>query len=470
MGGEATEVTESTQDLFLECAYFDPKRIRKAAKGLGLDSDASYRFQRGIDPDGLPGALQRVIELILTIAGGTVEGEVIDVNPRPAARRTVSLRPARVDHLLGVALAPGTIAACLEPIGFEVRTGDDASLAVEVPTWRPDIEREIDLIEEVARRHGYDKFPDAMRNFRPTTVPEDEYVDAFRRLRESMIGLGFLEAKSTPFAPQDEGEVRLLNPLSEREDHLRRDLLTGLIHRVEYNFARGLRDIRLFELGTAFSRADGPVPAESIRIAAAWTGERAPAHWSGASGEWDVWDLKSIAANLAAQAAPGAGLRPVDPAGDSGSLELPLAVVTPGGRTLGWAGRVPAAALEAPRWAGAVWGLEIEIVPGRPETVAYRPLPVFPAVERDLALVVEESILSAQVGAVIREAAPRTLEGLSVFDVYEGENLPAGSRSVAWRLRFRAPDRTLTDEEVDQALKGITAALQEKLNVAVRGA
>jgi len=470
MGGEATEVTKSTRDLFLECAYFDPKRVRRAAKGLALDTDASYRFQRGIDPDGLPRAMQRLVELILTLAGGSLDDEIIDVNPRPPAPGTVKLRPAGVGHLLGVELGSDTIRESLEPIGFRVREGDGADLEVEIPTWRPDVEREVDLIEEVARRYGYDRFPAEIRGFRPTTVREDGYVESFRRLRETMIGLGFLEARTTPLAPEGEGAVRLLNPLSEREDHLRADLLTGLIHRVEHNFARGIRNVRLFELGTAFGLADRPVPAESIRIAAAWTGQRAPSHWSTEDVDWDVWDLKSILSTVAALATPGAEVRPAEPAARAAQLEQPLAVVTPEGRTLGWAGRLPAARVDAPRWAGTVWGFELEVLPLPTVSVTYQPLPLHPAVERDLALVVESTIPTAEVGAVIRESGPATLESLSIFDVYDGENLPEGTRSVAWRLRFRAPDRTLTDEEVDKAVSKITSALGEKLNVAVRGA
>lgn len=470
MGGEATEVTGGTRDLFLECAYFDPKRVRRAAKGLALDTDASYRFQRGIDPDGLPRAMERLIELILTLAGGSLDDQIIDVNPTPPAPGTVALRLERVWHLLGVGLDPGTVRDCLEPIGFEVGEPDEGRLDVVVPTWRPDIEREVDLIEEVARRHGYDKFPGEMRTFRPTRVREEEYVESFQRLREAMIGLGFLEARNTPFVPEGEGEVRLLNPLSETEDHLRADLLTELIRRVEHNFARGQRDIRLFELGTAFGASGGPVPTESIRIAAAWTGRRTPSHWSAEADDWDVWDLKWILSMIASLATPGANVRPGETSGHSATLEEPLDVVAPDGRTLGRAGRLPEDRVDAPPWAGAVWALEVEVAPGRPETVAYRPLPVHPAVDRDLALVVEKHVATAEVGAVIRETAPATLESLSVFDVFEGGSLLEGTRSVAWRLRFRAADRTLTDEEVDAALRKITSALGEKLNVAVRGA
>jgi phenylalanyl-tRNA synthetase beta chain len=471
MGGEGSEVTERTRDLFIECAYFDPRRVRRAARGLGLDSDASYRFQRGIDLAGLPRALERVVDLILTLAGGALDGPAVDVNPAPPSRKSVGLRPERVGRLLGVTLSEEEIRGALEPIGFAVSHEVTGSLGVAVPTWRPDVEREVDLIEEVARRHGYDKFPDELRPFRPTWFTEEPYARVSARLRELLVGCGFLEAKTSPFAPQGEGDVRLLNPLSEREDHLRRDLLTGLLHRVEYNFARGRRDVSLFELGTAFAVSGAPAPLESVRLAAVWTGQRTPSHWSGGGDDFDFWDLSWIAAAVSRLAAEGAELRTDEPAAGSASgLEDPLVIVAPDGRAIGRAGRVPAASLDAPRWAGAVWGLEVEVFPAEPAPLAYRPLPVYPAVERDLALVVAIGTPAATVEAVIREAAPAWLESLSVFDVYEGESIPQGTRSLAWRLRFRSPERTLTDGEVDAALKRIISALQEKLHVATRGA
>jgi phenylalanyl-tRNA synthetase beta chain len=472
MGGEASEVTEETRDVFIECAYFDPKRVRRAARRLALDTDASYRFQRGIDPEGLPRAMHRVVELILTVAGGRLDGPAVDVNPRPFQRRSVTLRSPRVRRLLGVELDRETILECLEPIGFALRSDGPETMTVEVPGWRPDVEREVDLIEEVARRYGYERFPDEMRMFRPTAVPEDDYVKVFARLRELMVGLGFLEAKSSPFVPADEGEVRLLNPLSEREDHLRRDLLTGLVRRVEHNFSRGERDVRLFELGTIFRASGGPAPEERIRVAAAWTGARGPAHWTGGGEDWDFWDLKWIVESVARVVAPGAEVRPVQPGDGPGELEPPvLAIVAADGQTLAWAGRIPAGRLEAPRWTGAVWGFEAEVSPVRAgPAFRYRPLPSYPAVERDISLLVPEGVLAAEIGAVIREAAPGDLESLWVFDVYEGGNLPEGTRSIAWRLRFRSPERTLTDEEVDRAVSRITSALEEKLHVAIRGA
>ncbi len=470
MGGEATEVTDDTRDLFIECAYFNPKRVRKAAKGLGLDTDASYRFQRGIDPEGLPRAMQRVLDLILTVAGGSVDGHAVDVNPLPAEPRVATLRRQRVSHLLGVEFDAPTIKGYLQPLGFDVLEEGTEGYEVRIPSWRPDVDREVDLIEEIARRHGYDKFPEEIRQSRPSTWHEDAYVVVFRHLRELMVGRGFFEAKSSSFAPSGEGEVRLLNPLSEREDHLRKDLLTGLTHRVEYNFARGQRDIRLFELGTSFEASTGPLPSEHIRISAAWTGRQRAEHWSEADVYWDVWDLKSIVSAVAAIATPGAEVLPAQIDAPSVGLQDTLAVMTPDGQTVGWGGLVPSDKMETPRWAGPVWGLEMEVWPLARQPVVYEAIPAYPSVERDVALTVRKNTLSAEIHAVIREAAPEYLEDLSIFDVYEGENIPEGTRSIAWRLRFRSPDRTLTDEEVDSAMKRITSALEDKLDVGIRGA
>ncbi|MEE8521636.1 MAG: phenylalanine--tRNA ligase subunit beta [Gemmatimonadota bacterium] len=479
MGGLATEVAGGTSDVLIEAAYFDPGRNRTGARALGMDTDASYRFQRGIDPQATHEAMARVVNLILAVAGGTVEGAGVDLNPRPTERLVVSVRHSRVTHVLGVELEPESIPSYLEPIGFETRQAKNGTFDVAVPGWRPDVEREIDLIEEIARRHGYDKFPDKLGLFRPTTIPEEEYADVFERLRDFFVGAGFLESRGSPLGPAEEGEVQVLNPLSEVESHLRSSLLTSLLHSVERNFAQAQRDVRLFELGTAFKAGAGLVPDERLHVAAAWTGAREPAHWSsegggggggGGGGDYDVWDLKWLVESVAAIAARGTELRPVDGDGDEPWLEDAFAVMSGDGQPLGLAGRVPNDRVEAPRWAAKVWGLEVEIVSRRAAQVTYRDLPVYPPSDRDLALVVPTRVLAAEVAGVIRKAAPDFLDDVSIFDVYEGESIPAGTRSIAWRLRFRAADRTLTDAEIDAAVKSIASALKRDLNVGIRGA
>ena len=470
MGGEASEVGEETQDVFVEAAYFDPLRVRKGARSLGMDTDASYRFQRGVDGSATHRAMERVVNLIHAVAGGTVESPGIDVIASEPRTTRVDLRPERASYLLGLEFDASTIGEYLEKLGFEVALGEGGTLNVSVPGWRPDIEREVDLIEEVARRHGYDRFPDHLGPFRPTRIPEEEYAGVFDRIRETFVGLGFLESRSLPLGPEEEGEIEILNPLSEVESHLRGSLLAGLIRSAERNFAQGTRDVRLFELGTAFGSCGGDVPAESLRLAAVWTGNRHPPHWSTDAGEFDVWDLKWLLEIATQIAARGSEVRPTEASELEPPLEAPFAVVAADGQRIGWGGRIPAERVETPRWAGPVWGLELEVLTTAEAPRRYQALPVYPPSDRDLALIVPTGHLAAQVEAVMRRAAPEILERLWVFDVYEGENLPEDTRSIAWRLRFRAPDRTLTDEEVDAAMASLVTALEKELDVSVRGA
>lgn len=465
MGGENSEVHDGTTSLLLEVAHFDPKAVRGTRTPFGLSTDASYRFERGVDPEGQPRALERVVRLILAVAGGEADRAALDLNPAPFSRRVVELRPERVARVLGVELAAGEIAALLEEIGFEVDVSG-APLRVSVPGFRPDVTEEVDLIEEVARRRGYDSFPEALLPFRASAVPESPEVEAERRARDFFRRLGFLEARTTGFAPGAEGRVPLLNPLSAEEGSLRDALVPGLLRRVEHNWAHGVRDVRLFEVGTAFFPAgEGAVPREEIRVAAAFTGASRPSHWSGDAAAWDVWDLKGVLEELAESL--GGVLEVAAPA-TLGSTVVPSEAfrLVVEGAEVGGGGRVAPGAADAPAWAGDVWVLEARLQAGREaEAVTYRPLPEQPASERDLALLVPRGTAAAEVGAVIRDSAGPLLEAVAPFDLYEGKGIPEGTRSVAFRLRFRAADRTLTDAETDAAVASVLGALQERLGV-----
>lgn len=473
IGGAETEVSEATTDLLIECAYFEPKRIRRGARSLGVETDASYRFQRGIDPEGLPAALRRVADLILSVAGGVVQVPAADAYPNRWTPRVLRLRPERVSLLLGAEIGRDEIAAELEPLGMDVR-GSGGPLEVTVPSWRPDISREVDLIEEVARRWGYDRFPEELRPFRLGRTGDDRVVRAVSVIRRAMVEAGFLEARSVPFVAAGVGEIPLANPLAEDEAYLRRWLLPGLVDRVEHNFARLVRNVRLVEVGTVFVESGGPLPREEMHVAAVWTGRREPPHWTGEK-EWDVWDLKGLLEAIAPHVVgPSAFVRPLQPGSEVESA-LPFqagsfAVVTPDGGWMGGGGQVRPDAIDAPRWAGPVWGFEMRLAEVEAPARRYSALPSFPAVERDLALLVPLDCPAAAVGDAIRGSAPETLESLSLFDVYTGPNVPADRRSLAWRLRFRAGGRTLTDAEVDAAVKVIIRTLEGKLDVTVRGA
>ena len=465
MGGEESEVTAGTTNLLIECALFDPRLVRRGARSLGLSTDASYRFERGVDPDLQPSALGRVVDLIVAVAGGTADGTLLDVRGAAAERRTVSLRPERVAKVLGVPLDMREIGGLLEPIGF-AGAGDAERLEVRVPGWRPDVTREIDLIEEIARRRGYASFPEELRPFRPSAVPEDELVPVVRRVRETLARWGFLEARTAGFAPAADGRVALLNPLSAEESHLRDALLPGLLRRVEHNWAHGVRNVRLYEIGTVFFPAGGDAVArEEIRVAAVLTGQAERPHWTGGARAYDLWDLKGLAEELAAVLGAEA-LRPAG--GGTGAIIDGAERFEIGGASHGEAGAVLPAAVDAPAWADRVYALELTLAAAEPGAVKYAALPEFPGVERDLALLVPDGTPAAEVERVIRGAAGALLEDVGPFDMYAGPGIAAGTRSVAWRLRFRRADRTLTDAEVDRAVDAVLRALGEELNVVRR--
>jgi phenylalanyl-tRNA synthetase beta chain len=467
MGGEESEVSAATSEVFLECAIFASAAVRRTARQLGLATDASFRFERGVDREGTAAALRRAVELIVAVAGGEPAGAV-DLAPTEWAPRTVELRPARVERLLGVELPLEELEALLRPIGFAMERAD-GTLRVRVPGFRPDVTGEIDLVEEIARRRGYDSFADELGPFRPSQVPEDALVAVQRRVRERLLAWGFAEARTAAFAPEREGRVPLLNPLSSEESHLRDALAPGLMRRVEYNVARGVRDVRLFEVGTVFAPAPGGGVVEQPRVAAVFCGARQPAHWSAPAPAWDVWDLKALLEQLA-EMLPEAAVEP-------GSWE-PLAALVAAAESLhvtsprgvrGGGGRAAPAVLDLPSGAEAVWLLEAVLPEGKTAAIRpFRAIPAHPGMERDLALLVPDDVTVAEVRATVESSCGASLESAGVFDVYAGPGIPHGMRGVGWRLRFRAEGRTLTDAEVDGVIDAVLRALEQRHGVRLR--
>jgi len=461
MGSAESEISAATTDIVLECAYFQPTRIRRTRRALGLSSESSYRFERGIDMLAMPDALARAVALIRAVAGGEMREPPIDLWPEPQQPRSVFLREARVSHLLGVPVPRKEIERLLSAVGFVAAPKDDR-LAVQVPGWRPDVTREVDLIEEVARLRGYDSFPDELRAYRPGTVPDAPAELTLRRIREQLIagGSGLLEARTLPLGPADGPEsVAVLNPLSAEEAHLRSRLLPGLVRRVEHNWSVGNRDVRLFEVGTVFRKGSGPRPEEELHLAIVLTGARHPPHWTDSANaaklpDMDIWDLKQhfeLAVGLAGPpddvqpAANGSGW--VAPVGKAGPLEA-----------------------DAPRWAAPLFGLEVRIVVAPLGLVRYQPLPTQPPVVRDISLVLPGSVTAGAVEAVLRREGGTLLERLDVLDEYRGPGLPAGTRGVTWRCTFRAPDRTLTERETVEVLERMLRAAEATLDVRRRQA
>jgi phenylalanyl-tRNA synthetase beta chain len=462
MGGAATEVTGDTVDVFLECAYFTPKGVRRTRRTLGLSTEASYRFERGIDRWGGVEALRRCVEIIQATAGGKLADAPVDLGPGPPNPPRIFLRSSRVTQLLGIELPWHAVEGYLVSVGATlVPKPADGRIAVEVPSWRPDLVREVDLIEEVARLHGYQNFPAELRAFRPGLLDDAPIERATTEVRRGLASQGLLEVMPLPTAPADGPEsVQLLNPLSSSEGHLRRRLLPGLVRLVQRNWDNQVENVRLFEIGTVFTAAGaGERPLEERHVAAVLTGGREPAHWTG-TGESriDLWDLKGQFEAAVGLAVPG-GVVQVQGNGWIG--------LDSQGRTVGRAGPLEA---DAPPWAAPLFGYELVLDAAPRQPAHFEALPSTPSSERVLALLLAEGTTVRQVEQLLRRSGGPLLEGVTIESDYHGPELPPGTRSVAFRLTFRAPDRTLRDAEIDSMETRMLAALAAELGIQRREA
>jgi phenylalanyl-tRNA synthetase beta chain len=462
MGSAATEVSTDTVDVFLECAYFNPVLVRRTRRALGLSTEASYRFERGIDRWGGVEALRRCIEIITATAGGELEEVPADFGPGPGHPPRIFLRPARVAQVLGIELPWHAVESYLVAVGATVvPKPEDGRIAVEAPSWRPDLTREIDLVEEVARLHGYQNFPADLRPFRPSHLPDAPIERTTSEVREGLARQGLLEVLPFPTAPADGAEsVPLANPFSSTEGHLRRRLLPGLVRLVEGNWRNHVADVRLFEIGTVFTAAPaGERPREERHVAGVLTGRREPPHWTGSGeGRIDLWDLKGHLEAAVALAIPGGGVQ-VEGTGWIARDSR--------GRTVGQGGPIAA---DAPPWADPLFGFELLLDPAPRLPTRYAALPSTPSSARVLALLLTEGTTVRQVEELLRRVGGALLESIVIESDYRGLELPAGTRSVAFRLTFRAPDRTLRDAEIDAVESRMLAALGSELGIQRRDA
>ncbi len=483
IGGKDSEVSEATRDVFLEVAYFSPASTRRTRRALGLSTDASYRFERGIDPAVTPLALNLAAGLLAHVAGGRIDGAPVDIGSAPPPPAALTVRPSRIANLLGDTIPAAEIERLLVSVGFAVQRGAGDRFAVAPPTWRSDVTRECDVAEEIARLRGYDRLPDALRPQLPSAVPDHPLYRVSQRVRDRLVALGYHEAVPLPFvAGNDDTHLRVTNPLNENEPHLRTSILETLGPRAEHNMGRLQRDIRLFEVGAVFERREGALPNEEIHVGALAMGLRQPAHFSASNPPLiDEWDAKALALEIAEAGFPGAGIDLVpQPSGSQILWE-----VRQGARAIGAVRRL---SLDKPVWAPDVYGVEINLgrmaneviapageharghAPNEPALAALRtrPLPTTPPAEFDLALVVPDELPAASVEAVIARSGGELLERLELFDLYQGEGLPPGSRSLAWRLTFRDPSRTLRDKEIEGRRQRIIKALDNELGVKPR--
>lgn len=483
MGGQHSEVRPETTDLFLEVAWFEPRRLRATRRALGLSTDASYRFERGVNPAAAGRTLELAASLIMKVAGGQVDGVPILVGGAEVRNDEVVLKPKRVERLLGDGVSAEEMTRLLSSVGFGVRAASDGNLHVTPPSWRGDVSRDADLVEEIARLRGYDVLSDAVSPFRPGTVPDHHLYVVGRRVRDVLVGEGLAEVRPLPFVNgTDETHERVANPLAEDEPHLRRNVLETLARRAEHNLSRMVGDIRLFEIGSAFTPRADALPLEAVRVGALIMGRRRPPHFTEPDPPpFDAWDAKALAARIGEAAFPGEAV--VLEASDDGRSWVVL--VGAGRRRVGQVGPV---ALDRPPWAHEAFGVELTLdpmpngsvaAPGahahasrvepRPRAVVrYRALPTTPAAEFDLALLIPDGTTVAMVEEVLRRSGGDILERVELFDEYRGPGVPAGVRSLAWRLTFRDPVRTLRDKEIEGRRQKVLKSLESELGVRPR--
>ncbi len=478
MGGANTEIRDDTRDVLIESAYFVPTNIRRTSKSLGLRSESSYRFERGCDVGIADYASQRAVQLILETAGGTLIPGAVDVYPKPAEPKTVALRHEKTTALLGVEIPAQKQTEMLQSLGLAaISTADQATASFRIPTFRVDLKRDVDLIEEIARLHGVNKIPSTIPRGAVGTNAFDAVYDQLAEVRRLLTGLGLNEAQGQTLVSHancrlpEADVVKLANPLSADMDVLRPSLLPGLLDTLRQNLSRKNHDVALFEIGRVFTNVNGQ-PKEERRVAIALTGQRALAFWSGddRDAKFDAMDLKGFVEDLLEHF----GLRGVQfsKRTEPTALFLESASIALGGKLqLGELGQLLPALAKQYDLRDAIFLAELrldELLARRNATKSFKPLPQFPASRRDVAMLVPEATTHDVVLSAVKQAKPANLESVELFDVFRGKNVPAGQKSLAYALTYRAADKTLTDNEVNAAHTKAVDALKQKLQATVR--
>lgn len=463
MGGEESEISAATTDVLIESAYFDPDSVRRTARRLGMDTEASRRFERGADREGVLRAQERCVQLICELAGGVATEDWIDNYPRRLEPRTIYLRPHRVLDLTSLSVPPEDVVRILTGLQFKVTQAEER-LVCTVPSWRIDVEQEEDLVEEVARHTGYDKIgselppANASGEYQPTEMKQ-------RLLRRALNAFGFDEAINFSFAPKEtDGQPELKNPIIEEAAFMRATLLPGLLNSLRHNLNHGRRDVRLFEIGRVFgSVTPGELPDERLALGLVATGGAVEANIAQAARELDFFDIKGALET----AIDWMTLRPLGftqtssphlRAGQAARITLS------DGTEIGTMGRLAESVAANYKFRYPVYVMELDLealLNGPARLVQYSTLPRYPSVVRDISLLLNRSVALDDIVHVVKEKHVADFRDVKLVGTFEGGNIPPSKRSVTLRLEYRSDERTLRDEEVEERHARLTSALLE---------
>jgi phenylalanyl-tRNA synthetase beta chain len=482
MGGLDSEVTAGTSRILLEAASFDARAVRRTARRLGLHSEASHRFERVVDPEIADIASARAAALLARLGGGRVAAGRVDAFVGPRGVAPIAVRVARAAQLTGIDLDAATCTNALERLGFEVKP-EGANLEVTPPSARADVTREVDVIEEIVRLVGYDRVPTTLPPLRE--APRANVDDRPDRARRALAAAGLAEAITFGFTSRERvaalrlpgGDRRnqpiaLRNPMSVEQAVMRTSLVPNLLAAVARNRSFGVGDVALFEVGSIFLRPPGAPPDGEISglavepvVATGMLVGRRPA-WLGDAGSWDFFDARGFAETLVRALTGDAGAVRVAPGADQPFLHpgISARLVTADGTAVGWVGEIHPDTRAAMGVDAAAFAFEVELALLPPPSPAQmRPIPRFPASSRDVSLLLADALPAARVREVIAGASQPLVEAVRVVEEYRGAGVPAGHRSMLWSIVYRAPERTLTDAEVDSAHEAIVGRLLAEL-------
>ena len=478
MGLANSEITEQTTDILIESAYFDPGTIRKGSKYLGLQSEASYRFERGADPQGVIFALNRVTALIQELAGGQVLTGIVDNYIRPLSSPRVVVRFQRINQLLGVDVAPEWVVSKLRRIGCEIIAADQQSVTLISPSWRPDLEREVDYIEEVLRFYGMSNIPACTEIRIPLTAEHDNRHDHLESIRQSVADFGYVEVynnslvseKLIGYGLENHPPVRLKNPLSLDMAYLRTELAPGLTFTAQRNIFRRNRDLQLFEIGFIQTLdPDSETHArETLKLAVLVSGLYSARHWDVSPRPSDLFNLKGLLEALAERYGwPQPEYKP-----SNHRLYQPVLEIMMVNQPIGWLMQAK------PEYLRTTWDIEqpLAIMELNLDVLLsllrmdrhYSALPVYPSVQRDLSIVLDERQLVDDVVKIIQQYGGSSLKEVRFYDLYQGKNIDKGQKSFTFSLVFQTAERTLTDEEVDHTMQTIIGALERDCQARLR--